>query len=71
MRLTFNDRYIKGTVSFEDYGEKARMSYMAQANLPSLPIGALYTIQDKQWRVSSVMMSDYNSNVVNVYLDLV
>jgi len=70
MRFSLNDRYIRGTVAFDDYGDKARLSYINRG-LPKLPLNVQYDIEGKKWRVVAVDTSDYNSFVTNVNLELI
>ena len=65
IRFTLNDRYIRGTVAFEEFGDYANMSYVGDANLP---LNARYEIAGNKWRVAKVTRSNFNSQVVNVNL---
>ncbi len=70
IRLKLNDRYIRGTIVFEDNGDRAKFSYI-NTGLSSLPINARYELEGKQWRVAAVEVSDYNTFVTNVDLELI
>lgn len=66
MRLTINDRYIKGTVAFqESEGGKAQMSYIG-TNI--VPINSPYKIANKNWKVVAASGSDFNTGIINVHL---
>jgi hypothetical protein len=69
MRLTINDRYIKGTVAFDRFGDKARMSYMTSSSSPALPLSARYKIDGTEWRIVEINRSQFNPNIVNVDLE--
>lgn len=71
MRISLNDRYIKGNVAFDDYGDKARLSYIKTSGYIPLPLGAQYDLNGKKWRVVAVNTSNYNDFVVNVDLELI
>lgn len=68
IRLSLNDRYIKGEVVFEEFGNNARLSYRGK---PNLPLNTQYSINGKTWRVEKVAQSDFNNIVVNVDMVLV
>jgi hypothetical protein len=68
MRFKLNDRYIRGTVAFESYGETAIMSYVGE---PKLPLNTQYDINGNKWRVVQVRRSIYNSQIINVDMVLV
>lgn len=63
MRFKLNDRYIRSTVAFEDYGETATMSYVGE---PTLPVNTQYEFVNKKWRVARVYRSKFNSQIINV-----
>jgi hypothetical protein len=63
IRFKINDRYIKGTVAFERFDDKAIMSYVGTSKLPT---NAQYTIEGEKWQVVQVRTSNYNPNVINV-----
>lgn len=63
LRTRLNDRYIKGMVAFESYGDYAKMSYFGE---PNLPLNTIYTFEGQRWLVVKVRRSDYNTQVINV-----
>ena len=65
LKFTLNDRYIKGTVAFQNNGNTAIMSYVGE---PKLPLNAQYDIDGSTWRVVQVRSSDFNPQVTNVDL---
>lgn len=68
LKFILQDRYIKGTVAFQNNGNTAIMSYVGE---PKLPINAQYDIDGHKWQVIQVRSSDYNPQVTNVDLLLV
>ena len=65
MRFRMNDRYIKGMVAFESYGDTADLSYIG----PPLPVNIQYELQGLKWKVTKAYPSVYNPQVTNVKLE--
>ena len=71
MKLIINDTAIQGTVSFEQFEDRARMSYIMKPGAPGVPLGRVYGVGENQWRVVGFDRSKFNPTVMNVFLELV